>query len=390
MHQAETKEQLLENLDKIFTPAAREKFAQELAAVAEGATDYMDETVHQTLSGEEVHVFLRLHIPPPYEESLEKVIISMMNITERVRLGQELASREEYLRGVLRSTPDAILTIDQHSRVNNWNPGAVRLFGYSREEVLGENIDDLIAGGRGEKRAEATEYTRLVSRGDPVPPTEIVRYHKEGHKVNVVLTASPIVIEGEFRGSVAVYTDVSELAAAREKIRYLANHDELTGLPNRRLFESNFTQMLKIAERDQIPFAVLILDLDNFKEINDTYGHAVGDQLLTWIGERLLELLRASDTIARWGGDEFAFLLYNTGTREGVESVLNKIYSLFRKPVKIDQINLEIEASVGAALFTGDGKTEEELLHHADQAMYHAKGSGGDTYRFCGDDEDGS
>ncbi|MDZ7843923.1 MAG: PAS domain S-box protein [Anaerolineales bacterium] len=388
LHQAETKEELLGSLDKVFTPDSNEKFVQELAAVAEGATDYQDETIHLSLTGEKLHVFFRLHIPPLYEESLEKVIVSMMNITERVRLEQELASREEFLRGVLKSAPDAILTIDQHDRVVNWNPGAVRMFGYSREEVMGKNIDDLIAGG--EKQTEAAEYTRLVSRGQSVPPTEIVRYHKDGHKVHVVLSASAIMIADEFRGSVAVYTDVSELAAAREKIRHLANHDKLTGLPNRRLFESNFTQMLKIAERDQIPFAVLILDLDNFKEINDTHGHAVGDQLLSWIGERLPLLLRASDTVARWGGDEFAFLLYNTGTREGVESVLNKIYSLFQKPVKIDQINLEIEASVGAALFPGDGKTEEELLHHADQAMYRAKSSGGDTYRFCGDDEDGS
>lgn len=383
LHEAESKEELLGSLDQVFTPASDKKFAEELAAVAQGETSFEYETVHRTVKGKAINVFLRLSIPPDYRDSLEKVIISMMDISQRVKLEEELAAREEYLAGLLKSAPDAILTIDADHRVTNWNPGAVRLFGFSQEEVIGKDIDDLITGPDQQKREDAGEYTRLVARGESISPTEVVRYRKDGQPINVILTASPIIVDDKLRGSVAVYTDISELAAAREKVRHLAHHDALTGLPNRRLFEERFTQALHLAQRNEFHLSLMIFDLDNLKEINDTYGHHIGDSVLKNVGERLTGLLRESDTVARWGGDEFTILLFNISSRNDVQLVLEKILRILNKPLNIEGLELQIRASIGSAQYPEDGQTRERLLTLADRAMYSAKNTGGNTYRFA-------
>jgi len=386
LHGADTKEELLAHMSQILLPESNRYFARELAAVAEGRTTFQGETINSTLNGELIHIFLRLNVPEEFKDSLEKVIISMIDITPRVKLERELTAREEYLRGVLESAPDAILTIDENHRVMNWNPGAERMFGYTPEEVVGQDVDDFITGESPEDRAAAEGFTRQVARGESIPPTEVVRFRKDGSKVHAMLTASPITLDDKVLGSIAVYTDISELTSAREKIRHLAHHDALTGLPNRRLFEMRYTHALRLARRNQIPISVVVMDIDGFKAVNDTYGHNIGDQVLQLVGERLEGTLRESDTFARWGGDEFTLLLFNTASREDVGVVLDKVFRLLKEPMLVGGERVRIAGSAGVASYPRDGTCEEELISCADQAMYRAKKAGGDRYCFYGDE----
>jgi diguanylate cyclase (GGDEF)-like protein len=168
-----------------------------------------------------------------------------------------------------------------------------------------------------------------------------------------------------------------------EQLRSLASHDSLTGLANRQLFSETVARSLATARRTNAPFAVAMVDLDGFKPVNDIHGHVVGDQLLELVGKRLRNVLRKSDLVARWGGDEFVALL-SVVTADGVHCVAEKIVAELSRPYPINSASITITCSVGVALYPDDGDTTEELLARADAAMYAAKRSGKDGYHAAG------
>ncbi|MFW5714210.1 MAG: diguanylate cyclase domain-containing protein [Brevefilum sp.] len=164
-----------------------------------------------------------------------------------------------------------------------------------------------------------------------------------------------------------------ELEAAKEKMEHMAKHDALTGLPNRWLFDEQLEQSLRLAERKEEPLTILMIDLDNYKEINDTSGHLVGDEVIKNVGQRFEETLRGSDLVSRWGGDEFAVLLYDVCEREDVEKVVEKIFSAFQQPIQVEGTSFMVKMSVGVACYSMDGEDMVTLLKHADAALYSAK-----------------
>ena len=244
------------------------------------------------------------------------------------------------------------------------------------------------------------KYKKLIARGD------FVSYDVITNKQTWL--GVPLRVENKIIGSMVLqsYTDpdlyskkdiklmefVSQQIAtaierkqAEEKLKFLSLYDPLTKLPNRVLFYDRMRQEIAYAKREKKKFALMFLDLDNFKEVNDKFGHDVGDELLREIAKRFNSLLRESDSICRLGGDEFIILLPRLkNSRENTEDVVRKIFSVFSEPIKIKNNSLNIHLSIGIALFPDDGEREEVLIKSADKAMYIAKKEGPDNYKWAG------
>jgi len=229
-----------------------------------------------------------------------------VDISDRKKAERQNIERWMYLESVLTAAPDAIVTLDARQQIVEWNPGAHQLFGFTAEEAIGKQLDELIT--RPEIIEEAVSYTNQVQEGLAIPPTEAIRYRKDGTQVEVILAGSPIMMEGELIGAIGVYTDISDRVRMENELRAMALRDSLTGLYNRRGFSLLAEQQLKIASREKHNMLLLYIDLDDLKTINDCYGHPEGDQALQGVGRTLQETFRKSDLIARIGGDEFVVL----------------------------------------------------------------------------------
>jgi diguanylate cyclase len=174
----------------------------------------------------------------------------------------------------------------------------------------------------------------------------------------------------------------ADLEAAKEKIVHMAEHDSLTGLPNRRVLNEQFEKLVDLVYATPKKVALLMIDLDNYKLINDQYGHLVGDEVLQKVGERFEETLRDSDLVSRWGGDEFVILLHDVNPAEDIEVVLKKLFSAFEKPISIGDQGFTIQMSIGIAVYPQDGEGMDNLMRHADVALYRAKDEPGNSYQF--------
>jgi diguanylate cyclase (GGDEF)-like protein len=190
------------------------------------------------------------------------------------------------------------------------------------------------------------------------------------------------VIKSENREYVlSVGRDITERRQIEKQLTHMATHDPLTGLPNRMLFNDRLATALENTGRSMRKLAVMILDLDGFKVINDTLGHAAGDSLLTMVSERLRGILRKSDTIARMGGDEFMILVPNINTMDSIGLIAQKVLDAFEKPFMLDGQQTGITVSIGIAVYPGDGETSDTLIQIADKSMYAAKEQGGNRYQ---------
>jgi diguanylate cyclase (GGDEF)-like protein/PAS domain S-box-containing protein len=290
---------------------------------------------------------------------------------ENARLFEELEERRMYLEGVLRAAPDAIVTLGAHHRIVEWNSGAERLFGYSREEVIGQNLDHLITNP--DVFEEAVGFTQIVMVGKDLPPVETVRYRKDGSPVDVIVAGSPILVGDELIGVVAVYTDITARKRMEEALRALALVDDLTGLYNRRGFFTMSQQQLKMADRTRIRMALLFADFDDLKHINDTLGHPEGDRALIEVADVFKETFRESDIIARIAGDEFVVLAIETDSvsPEVLASRLQE--NLEASNARLDR-QYKLSLSIGTARYDPERPCLiDELLTRADRAMYEKK-----------------
>jgi diguanylate cyclase (GGDEF)-like protein/PAS domain S-box-containing protein len=313
------------------------------------------------------------------------VLSSGEDMTERILAARQIEERQRYLEGVLRAAPDAIVTLDAQHRVVEWNPGAEQLFGYTDKEVMGQELDSLVTNS--DLMEEAVGFTRSVMDGGDIPPTETVRYRKDGKPVDVILAGSPIRVRDQLVGAVAVYIDISQRKRMEQQLAHSATHDALTDLPNRMLFNDRLNMAIEQADINQSKVAIMMLDLDRFKEVNDTLGHDVGDILLQAVGSRLKNTLRNSDTVARMGGDEFMLILPNVMLAKNADSIAEKILVGFQKTFKIEDHWLDVTISIGIAIYPDDGEDGETLIKNADIAMYQSKQGGRNQYhRFTSRD----
>ncbi len=280
---------------------------------------------------------------------------------------------------IIRSSPFAIYTRDRRGLVTAWNPAAEKLFGWRADQTLGKSLLSVPAG----KERETMELRDRVLAGESIIDFEVQRQKQDGTLFDLSTTLAPLRdASGEVTGYLAIAADITARKSAEKQIEFLAYRDVLTGLPNRLLLQDRFSQATAHADRSRSKVALLFLDLDNFKTINDSLGHAVGDALLREIASRLGLCVRETDTISRQGGDEFLIVLSDLAGNEAIPPVLLKIREHLQTPFVCDGHELTTSASIGVALYPDDGRDFETLLKKADTAMYRAKDAGRNHYRF--------
>ena len=375
---------------RIIGRSASEVIGQPAAQVLSGRPDLVERYCDVTEAREEVVLgageaqrCFDLCISPLYNRRgrLTGRLIVLRDITERKAAENALRESEERFRQVAENAREWIWEVDAHGLYTYASPVVGEILGYKPEEVVGrKHFYDLFhPEDQGELKKAAFEVF-----GKKQPFREFINrnVHKNGAAVWLSTSGVPMLGEaGSLIGYRGADTDITERRQAQEVIRRIAYHDDLTGLPNRRLFRDRVALALARSHRNRQSVAVMMLDLDHFKDVNDTLGHSVGDRLLRAVGDRLAGLLRQSDTVARMGGDEFLLLLPEISGREDAARVARKALEAFRKPFVFDDHKLNITTSIGIALYPGDGEDGDTLIKNADIAMYRAKDQGRDNYQ---------
>ncbi|MDD2886002.1 MAG: EAL domain-containing protein [Dechloromonas sp.] len=295
-------------------------------------------------------------------------------------LGLDNLSRDALLMVLLQST-EAMLVSDGDNRIVAINPAFCQLTGYTPEEIIGKN-PRMFSSGRVAPSVHEAFWLALQNEGRW--QGEMLDRRKDGSLYPIWLGVSVLRDPtGKIKNHIARFTDLGERNEARNQLAHLAYHDPLTHLPNRLAFESQFQQSIHSCERDARQVALMLIDLDQFKKVNDTLGHHVGDELLKSVALRLRDCVRASDIVARLGGDEFVVVLPDIESALMVASIAGKVQrSLADTSHNIGTHALYATPSIGISLFPSDGRDTETLLRNADAAMYHAKNAGRNNYQF--------
>jgi diguanylate cyclase (GGDEF)-like protein/PAS domain S-box-containing protein len=290
---------------------------------------------------------------------------------ERRRAEEELRRSGERIRAILDNVADGIVTVDERLIVRSYNPAAERLFGYTPDEVLGKEFLRLIAEPyRAEIKPQLRAYLRPNKREIEMGSHETSGLRKDGTTFPLEFNVGRLGLQRLVIGSLR---DVSERKAETEALQYRALHDPLTGLPNRTFLRERLEETVRAGEREMKPCAVLLLDLDGFKSVNDSLGHAAGDRLLQQLGQRIRGVLRKADTVARYGGDEFAIVPWGATDVPRAVLIAEKILQTVDKPFSIDDQPVNVEVSIGIAVFPQHAEEADALIRRADVAMYTAK-----------------
>jgi diguanylate cyclase (GGDEF)-like protein/PAS domain S-box-containing protein len=289
----------------------------------------------------------------------------------------------------LNSIGDAVLSTDGDWRITFLNPVAEKLIGWSYAEASGQQLTDVfqvIDATTRERIVPFLEFEVAKGRTIVLPPN-CVLVRRDGHESPIEDSAAPIHDRaGHVAGLVVVFHDVSEAQAMARRMTHIAEHDILTSLPNRGLLDDRLEQGIALAQRHSRRLAILFIDLDHFKHINDSLGHLIGDQLLRAVALRITPCVRGSDTVSRQGGDEFIVLLSEISHAEDAALIADKIRLAVLEPYTIADHFLHLTASIGVSIYPEDGANPESLIQCADTAMYHAKEKGRNRSQFFKDE----
>lgn len=291
---------------------------------------------------------------------------------------KEREQAEARLRLLINSSGEGVYGIDFDGNCTFCNPFALRLLGFrDASEVLGKNMHDLIHSGKS-GICHDPELCRLSAYQDglAVHAEDDVFCRTDGRCLPVEYRSHPIFFDGRVVGAVVTFSDITERKRTQEQVWRQANYDALTGVPNRNLFHDRLDQAVSQANRSRGQVALMFMDLDGFKEVNDALGHDAGDLLLKEAAQRLLACVRESDTVARIGGDEFTVILPHVNEAAEAESVAAKVLERLREPFHLQGQDVFVSASIGIAVYPGDADSSAVLIKHADAAMYRAKDSG--------------
>jgi len=309
-------------------------------------------------------------------------VFTFTDITER----KKTETRLKLAASVFSHAHEGIMITDAAANIVDVNDTFSRITGFSRSEVLGKN-PRILHSDRHDEAFYKAMWTDLTTRG--CWQGEIWNRRKNGslYAEHLSITAVNDVDEATLH-FVALFSDITDLKEHQRQLERLAHYDALTGIPNRVLLADRLHQAIAQSRRHQRSLALVYLDIDGFKEVNDAHGHEMGDQLLIALAQRLRDTLREGDTLARLGGDEFVAVLTDLETRNECDAVLSRLLQAAASPVKIRQHTLQLSASLGVTLFPHDNCDADTLLRHADQAMYQAKQAGKNRYQMFDPEED--
>lgn len=308
------------------------------------------------------------------------------DITESLRQQEALQASEENIRLLLNSTAEAICGIDLAGNSTFANQSFLNLLGYpDLTHVIGKNVHQLTHHSYPDGTPFPVAECRLhhaIDKGLQVHLDDETLWRSDGTSFPAEIWTHPQITNNSLVGAVMTFIDITERKTMEAELQRMAHYDVLTGLPNRILFSDRVQQALAEAKRDRTCLAIMFIDLDKFKPVNDTYGHAVGDLLLKDVANRIKAVIRASDTVARIGGDEFVALLKHVKDGQDALVVAEKIRTSLNIPFLINNLSLGISSSIGIAVFPEHGSDEVELCKNADTAMYQAKENGRDAARL--------
>ncbi|HEX9738254.1 MAG TPA: EAL domain-containing protein [Candidatus Limnocylindria bacterium] len=306
----------------------------------------------------------------------------IIDITAQKEAEQALRQSEEQTRRIIDTASYAYIGMDADGMIADWNRAAEQTFGWAREEVVGQLLADRIIPVE-QREAHRLGLARFLETGQgPILGTrlEVNAVHRDGREFPVELTIWAVGT-GDSTTFSALVHDITLRKELERQLQHQAFHDSLTGLANRALFADRVAHAMARQERARRSMAVIFLDLDDFKTVNDSLGHAAGDQLLTAVAERLRGVMRPEDTVARFGGDEFAILLEDT-TRESARRVADRVLAALRSPFELQGKQVFARGSAGVAVAQPGNSPPEDLLRHADLAMYTAKARGKGRIEF--------
>jgi diguanylate cyclase (GGDEF)-like protein/PAS domain S-box-containing protein len=304
---------------------------------------------------------------------------------ERKNMQEALFNEKERAQVTLNSIGDAVICTDVLGNITFLNPVAERMTGWSQREAAGRPMAEVfrILGATSRETSPNPMEMALGHNGILHVPANCILTQRDGFEVPIDATVAPIHDrEGRATGVVIVFRDMGSTRTMALQMAHSAHHDFLTGLPNRKLLSDRVRQAIAAAPRHMKKVAVLFLDLDGFKHINDSLGHPIGDRLLQSIAKRLVDSVRGSDTVSRQGGDEFVVLLSEVEGLDSVATTVRRLLQVGAEPHSIDQHDLHVTTCIGVSIYPDDGLDPETLIKNADTAMYQAKENGRQSYQF--------
>jgi diguanylate cyclase (GGDEF)-like protein/PAS domain S-box-containing protein len=283
---------------------------------------------------------------------------------------------------ILEMAAEGIVSIDTKGNIQSFNLAAQKIFGYSEAEIIGKNVSVLMPPPHRDRHDGYIARYLQTGQAHVIGKTqEFQGRRKNGMPFPMEISVTEVKF-GDAHFFTALLRDIGEQKLALQRIEQLAHYDPLTHLPNRTLFYDRLGQAIVVAKRNRQTLALLFIDLDGFKQVNDMHGHHIGDLLLVQVAERLRLCVRESDTLARLGGDEFTMILNDAREREAVATLAGKIVESIAQPFDLEGQTVQIGASIGIARYPDDAPSKGMLLIVADKAMYAAKAAGKNTYRF--------
>ncbi len=305
-----------------------------------------------------------------------RMVGTVQDITDRKEVEDKLRLSAKFFE----TTSEGIIITNSRAVTVDVNEAFTTITGYSREEVIGQN-PKILQSGRQDAKYYKKMWSTLLKTGKW--QSEMWDRRKDGESYPILLTINEVKGEnGEVTHYVAIFSDITSRKQTEERLQYLAHYDPLTNLPNRVLFQDRLLQAFAQADRGDETLALMFLDLDRFKNINDSLGHPAGDQLLIDVAKRLSECTRVTDTVARLGGDEFIIIVTSVKNTHNVTVAAQKIINALSEPFDIENRSVTVTASIGITLYPADGDNIDDLLKNADVAMYHAKSLGKNTYQY--------
>lgn len=303
-------------------------------------------------------------------------------ITRLQAVKTELLDNQTRLQAVIHNVQEGIVLIDPDGIIENANPATSKIFGYAVDELIGHRIGMLMPKS-GETKYEPRTWEEMISGEKSVIGhcREVVAIHKDGRQFPLEINVAGMELKG-LKHFVGIVRDITDRKRAEGKLTQMALYDQLTGLPNRTNFFDKLEFSLSHARRNKSVLALLFIDLDGFKKINDTLGHTMGDHLLKEVAQRLRANIRESDTVARMGGDEFTIILNNLHDIEGVSCMAEKLITAINQPIDLGGNTCNVGASIGIAVYPDHAGNISDLINAADSAMYQAKANGKNKYEI--------